>query len=83
MQEFYFQVMILVCATSATAFIGWLSINTWKASSKFASIEEKIQNIAEDIKAMRTSETQIAVFHVSVNGLDRRVTDLEHTHRAA
>lgn len=68
MQDFYFQVFIIVTATLITSFIGWMSVNTWTVTNKISSFETEVKSIntdltsiADDIKALRKYDAQIAV----------------------
>jgi len=70
MQEFYFQVLITTFAALITGFIGWMSLNTWKAATKISSFEREIftitadiTSISDDIKALRKYDAQIAVLN--------------------
>jgi len=93
MQDFYFQVLIIVFATMITGFIGWMSLTTWKAATKISSFEREIftitsdiTSICEDVKALRKYDAQIAVLNVesanlkaSIVGILERLREIETT----
>ena len=93
MQDFYFQVLIIVFATLITGFIGWMSLTTWKVATKISSFEKEIAtitlditSICEDVKALRKYDVQIAVLNVesanlkaNIVGILERLREIETT----
>ncbi len=93
MQDFYFQVLIIVFASMITGFIGWMSVTTWKVASKISSFEKEIititadiTSICEDVKALRKYDAQIAVLNVEsanvkadIIGILERLREIETT----
>lgn len=78
MSEAFFQIFILVCAGAVTGFVGWMAVNVSKSSGKIYSLEKDVKAMAENIEKLRGTELDVARLTVQVNGIERRVTDLEH-----
>lgn len=89
MEQFYFQVAIAICAALITSFTGWIAWSTWQTTIKIAEIEVKseifgrfitdeITKVSTDVSYIRRFEAALATQATQINGLDRRMTNIEH-----
>ncbi len=89
MEQFYSQLLMVVVgiyATMTTGFIGWMALISWRLSNQVAAFEVKFEEVAKDmgqmakdVSELRKYDVLLATHATQINGLDRRVTNLEHT----
>lgn len=85
MEQFYFQLISGIFGTLITGFVGFMCLNTWKMANKITAFDERwkatmedINSISGDVRELRKYDAMIASHAVTLSGIDRRITDLEH-----
>lgn len=90
MEQFYFQLATGLFGFMITGFVGWMAFNTQRMTNKVAAFDERFKGVGEDLSTMsvdirelRKYDAIIATHAIQIGGVDRRVTELEHTKRKA